>query len=280
MKAGPIHRAVGDIFSVCQCARPAAAARWVTALMFHMPECTRSRSLRPADRIWARAGARFRTSTGVVVSLPPAFTHGAREMYCRDVYLRTGLTMPTMGWVVDLGANRGLFSVWAALAGAQVVAVEAQKGFAAEIGDLAEHNGVAERIHVEIAVASGATASGAKVGDIADDDVWSATSHGTSVRPADVSVPVLMSTYGIDRIGLLKMDIEGGEFAVLAADEDLSWLTQVDQLTLEVHSARGDAVALIRRLRHHAFVIDLRDNNGRRVDISSNNIEYAYCHRP
>ena len=27
-------------------------------------------------------------------------------MYCRNVYLRTGLTMPAQGWVVDLGANR------------------------------------------------------------------------------------------------------------------------------------------------------------------------------
>ena len=40
-------------------------------------------------------------------------------MYCRNVYLRTGLTMPATGWVIDLGANRGLFSVWAAVTGAQ-----------------------------------------------------------------------------------------------------------------------------------------------------------------
>jgi hypothetical protein len=36
-------------------------------------------------------------------------------MYCRNVYLRTGLVMPNEGWVLDLGANCGLFSAWAGL---------------------------------------------------------------------------------------------------------------------------------------------------------------------
>ena len=39
------------------------------------------------------------------------------------------------------------------------------------------------------------------------------------MRPADASIPRLMSDYRIDRLGLLKVDIEGGEFAVLSVDE-------------------------------------------------------------
>ena len=279
MNIRPIRRAAGDVVSVCQNARPVTTARWAAALVTHLPECARRRSLRPADRGWARAGAQFRTSTGALVSLPPGYTPGAREMYCRNVYLRSGLTMPDRGWVIDLGANRGLFSVWAALTGAQVIAVEAQQGFAAEIRDLAVHNGVTERIHVEIAVASGVTTSGTAVGDIADDDLWSATSHGARLRPADVSVPGLMSAYSIDSISLLKMDIEGGEFAVLTAAEDLRWLEHVEQLALEVHPGSGDAASLIERLRRHGFIIDLRDNDGGQVTASSDSINYAYCRR-
>jgi len=104
-----------------------------------------------------------------VIALPPAYTAGAREMYCRNVYLRTGLVIPRTGWVVDLGANRGLFSVWAALAGAQVVAVEAQQGFGPEIRCLAAHNGVGDRVHVEIALAGGTVRAGATAGVVADD---------------------------------------------------------------------------------------------------------------
>jgi FkbM family methyltransferase len=273
------RRAIGDVTAVCRHAYPGTAARWMTSLVAHLPECARSRSLAPADRIWARTGARFRTSTGAALSLASGYTSGAREMYCRNVYLRTGLTMPTSGWVMDLGANNGLFSVWAAVTGAQVVAVEAQQGFATEIRDLAAYNGVTERVHIEVAMASGVTMSGASVGAVADDHRWAATSHGTPARPADMSVPGLMAAHGIDRLGLLKIDIEGGEFAVLAAGQDLSWLERVDQLALEFHRDFGDPAALIEPLRQHGFVVDLRDNDGRRVSALSGHLDYAYCRR-
>jgi FkbM family methyltransferase len=280
MRTPEARRAVSDIGSVCKSARPAAAARWLASLAGHSTECARRHSLGPADEIWARTGASFRTSSTAVVSLPPAYTAGAREMYCRNVYLRHGLTMPTSGWVVDLGANRGLFSVWAALTGAQVVAVDAQQAFASEICHLAAHNGVAERVHVEIAIASGTAPAGSCTGMIADDHVWSATSHGAPTRPAARSVPQLMSAYLIDRIGLLKVDIEGGEFGLLAAAENLGWLGQVDQLVLEVHPAFGDVAALAGQLRRHGFAVSLHDNQDRPVAATCDRVTYAYGRRP
>ena len=219
------RRAAGDIRSVCRYASTGSAARWLMAFTAHAAQCAKTGSLVPADQAWTRTGARFQPPGGAVIALPGAYTAGAREMYCRNVYLRTGLVMPQAGWVVDLGANHGLFSVWAAMAGAQVVAVEAQEGFVPVIRGLATHNGVADRVHVKTAVAGGTTTSGATVGVLADDQRWETTTHGAAERPAGVSVPEIMSDYGIDRIGLLKADIEGGEFAVFAAGEDLGGST-------------------------------------------------------
>ena len=102
------RRAIADIGSVCRYARPTSAARWLTSFAANLTECQSTRSLVPADRVWARTGARFRPPGGAVISLPAAYTAGAREMYCRNVYLRTGLVMPRTGWVLDLGANSGL----------------------------------------------------------------------------------------------------------------------------------------------------------------------------
>jgi FkbM family methyltransferase len=273
------RRAAADILSVCQHARPASAARWLTSFAAHLTECQSRRSLIPADRIWARTGARFQPPGGAVISLPAAYTAGGREMYCRNVYLRTGLVMPRTGWVLDLGANRGLFSVWAALAGAQAVAVEAQHGFGSEIRRLAAHNGVGDRVHVEIAVAGGTATAGAAAGVVADDQRWAATSHGALQRPVGVSVPQLISAYQIGRIGLLKADIEGGEFAVFGSDEDLRWLDRVDQVVMEIHRDFGDAAALIGRLRQHGFAVDLRDSAGSQVSAVSCRLDYAYCRR-
>jgi FkbM family methyltransferase len=279
MKRSAAARVVSDFMAVSRYALPFSALQWTSWLVTHLPECIRSRSLAAADRGWANAGARFRTSTGAVVSLPAAYTAGAREMYCRNVYLRNGMKMPADGWVVDLGANRGLFSVWAALTGAQVVAVEAQPGFGTELRALARHNAVSGQVHLKIGLASGMALSGARLGVAADDHCWPMTSYGVPDRPADVSVPQLMSEYGIGRIDLLKMDIEGGEFAVLGPGEKLDWLEQVDQLVIEVHRDFGDAVSLIDRLRIHGFSVDMRDNTGNKVAPGSAHLDYAYCRR-
>jgi FkbM family methyltransferase len=273
------RRAAADILSVCRHARPASAARWLTSFAVHIAECQSKRSLVPADRIWVHTGARFQPPGGAVIALPGAYTAGAREMYCRNVYMRTGFVMPRTGWVLDLGANRGLFSVWAALAGAQVVAVEAQQGFGPDIKRLAAHNGVGDRVNVEIALAGGTIRAGATAGVVADDKRWAATSHGAAQRPADISVPKVMSAYQIGRIGLMKVDIEGGEFAVFSDEEDLSWLDQVDQVVMEVHGDFGDAAALVDRLSQCGFAADLRDNGGTRVSATSSRLDYAYFRR-
>ena len=272
------RRAVGDVYEVWRSASPAAAGRWMTSLT-HLPECARTRSLNRADQAWARAGASFRTSSGAVVSLPPAYTAGAREMYCRNIYLRTGLTMPANGWVIDLGANRGLFATWAAMNGARVVAVEAQQGFEHDIRMLARHNAIADQVHIEIGLAGGANSSARTVGFMANDETWVNSSHTGPARPSSISVPELMSRYQISRVGLIKFDIEGGEFSVFAKDEDLSWTGQVDQIALEVHPDFGDAPALIERIRRCGFMVDLRDNDGASVVDSSASFEYAYCRR-
>ncbi len=73
------------------------------SLIIELPACMRSRSLGAVARHWASAEGHFWASPGADIFLPPGFTFGAREMYWRNVYLRTGLTMPTSGWVIDLG---------------------------------------------------------------------------------------------------------------------------------------------------------------------------------
>ena len=88
-------------------------------------------------------------------------------------------------------------------------------------------------------MASGVKLSGAAAGVIADDSRWAMASHGLPERPADLTVPALMSRYGIDQVGLLKVDVEGGEFALLGADEDLQWLSRVDQVVWKSTATMG-----------------------------------------
>jgi len=77
----------------------------------------------------------------------------------------------------------------------------------------------------------------------------------------------------------MKVDIEGGEFAIFGPGEDLRWLEQVDQVVMEVHGDFGDAAALVDRFRKHGFAVDLRDNEGTGVSVASSRLEYVYCRR-
>ena len=86
-----------------------------------------------------------------------------------------------------------------------------------------------------------------------------------------------MSMYQIERVGLLKIYIEGGEFGLLSEEEDLRWLDQVEQIVLEVHGDHGDAAALIARLESRGFLVSLRDNDGKAVSPYSKHLDYAYC---
>jgi hypothetical protein len=94
-----------------------------------------------------------------------------------------------------------------------------------------------------------------------------------------MSVPQFMAAYDIRRIGLLKVDIEGGEFAVFGRAEDLRWLDRVEQVVMEVHRDFGDAAALVGRFREHGFAVDLRDNAGTPVPVTSDRLDYAYFRR-
>jgi FkbM family methyltransferase len=270
-----LARAVNDVHAVRRVARPGSALRWLAGLATGTPEVVRSGSLRAADRAWRSRGARFRTPGGRTVVLPGGHTAGAREMYCRNVYLRTGLRIPPGGWVVDLGANAGLFTVLAAVEGARVVAVEAQQGFAPEIERVLAPNRVQGRVHVETALAG--VPGRALVGVVADDQRWRSASHAAPERPATVSVPELLRRYRIDRIGLLKMDIEGSEFSLVQPDCAPAWLARVDQLTMEVHPEFGEVPRLAGLLVEHGFAVTVTDNDGRAVPAGAAGAAYLYA---
>lgn len=272
-----VSRACGETLAVLRRARPRSAASWLVGLASRAPDIGRSRSLCPADAAWQRRGARFRTPSGATVFLPGGATAGAREMYCRNVYLRAGARIPRAGWVVDVGANAGLFSVLAAVEGAKVVAVEAQQGFHREIRTLLELNHIpAGQVHLELALAASSSTAVAQVGKVADDEIWRTASHAAADRPPNLSIPQLMDRYGIDRIGLLKLDIEGSEFCVLHPDSDLSWLARVDQVSMEVHPEYGDVPTLRDSLIRSGLEVRTTDDGGNPISAASPEATYLY----
>jgi FkbM family methyltransferase len=75
---------------------------------------------------------------------------------------------------------------------------------------------------------------------------------GASVR--GVTIPQLIEEFSLDRIDVLKIDIEGGEKEVFSAS-DLSWLDIVGTIAIELHdnAKPGCAKALYSALRDRQF---------------------------
>jgi hypothetical protein len=153
---------------------------------------------------------------------------------------------------MDLGCNVGVFTVLAASAGKCVVAVEAQAGMLQRAESNLSLNGCAHRtqlIHGLVGAETGvfcadrASLTDPRIGD-----------------PPRLSMSEL--TANLPRIDLLKIDIEGSEFALFAEEGNPSWLNKVRRIAMEVHPKFGSAASLGSTLAAHGLRFQFVTNHG------------------
>jgi hypothetical protein len=219
-----------------------------------IPAILRSRGLRPLDQVMGRTAREFRVrGSRVVLDCAYCDEHvrdgsfafgGAREIYIRDCYFRFHRPelWNSMRTVVDLGANRGTFSVMAAARCKFVLCVEAQSHFAPVIRHNMRVNGFSNYA-IETALMGGG-------GVLAN--------HGAPKMTMDE----LLDRHGIDHADMVKVDIEGSEFALF---ERSDWLQRIGALSMEVHPRHGRTLQLLHALKAYGFVVQVADENLRHV---------------
>lgn len=82
-------------------------------------------------------------------------------------------------------------------------------------------------------------------------EVGEAGADGGNVQAIDM--PHLVQTYGLTRIDLLKIDIEGAEEAVFSAQE-LGWLDIVDNIVIELHGDERRDI-FMRAIAHRGYAL-------------------------
>jgi FkbM family methyltransferase len=201
------------------------------------PSLRRSNSIR---RIRLQDGKQiaYRRNRGDIQSI--------REVFLDESYRLPDGLCPRC--IIDLGANIGLTSVW--LTGRypvdQIIAVEPVPENVELLRCNLTSNDV-PAIVVEAAV-------GPQAGEASF--TTSPESNQGKLGPGDlrvrlVTMPELLRVLG-SRVDLLKLDIEGGEQALLA-EGDLSWLDEVDTIIAEFHPTLVDYPRLTRIVADHGF---------------------------
>lgn len=240
----------------------AGYARYLAHSLRVLPAILAERNLRPVDRAMrGQVTVRHPVNDRRVVIDLAAYRAGddaegsyafglVREIWLRDVYLRPFRWPAQVDCIVDLGANRGIFALQACAFARRVVAVETLAAYSAPLRANLAGNGFDNLVLVNAFVGG--------PGFMAPGDA-----------PKIDLAGVLACAEG-RRIDLLKVDIEGSEFGL-----DLSPLTDVARLAMELHPGYGDGEALLRAVRALGFDCRLFDERLRPASLPEASFVYA-----
>lgn len=217
----------------------------MAATMRNAPEVMRTGRLTKVDAAMSRnLSVRYRNRN---VNVPladidrmlayqdnPTFGN-VREMCGRDSYLdHLRLTAP-VGTVVDLGANRGLFSLLAftVLGADRVVGVEPHSKYEPVMRLLLEANHIAPERSIRY------------------NRLITSPTQEREDPTRYISMQTICREQRLDHIGMMKIDIEGYEKEIFKEPE---WLDRVDNISAEVHPVvQGDLAVVPSALQQHGF---------------------------
>lgn len=203
-----------------------------------------------------------------------------QEMFVEQTYMRHGITVPAGGTVLDIGANVGLFSLALLLRQptARILAFEpAPAALDALRANLSLHGAAGVTVHP---VALGATDEAAvpftfyenipgnstrfperkefdRVSITAEwGEAVSGSLYGGQTFPVEVRrlSTALAAHPDVDRIDLVKIDVEGAELDVLTGIDDVDW-HRLRQLVVEVQDLDGAVSAVTDLLEQRGFAL-------------------------
>jgi len=231
----------------------------------NIPDILRVSDLRPLDKSMGMTAKYFhyRGSTFIFDCQfcdehleEDSFAFGiAREIYIRDCYFKwhPPSIYDRARTVVDLGANRGAFSTLMTTRAEFILSVECGEQYVPIIkNNMNENKFTNYEIETAFVGAGGSTES-----DL-----------------PRITINDLFRMHNIESVDLLKLDIEGSEFALF---DSADWLQRVSAISMEVHPLHGDPNAILKSVTQHGFSYAIADENLQRIsDAKQANFIYAW----
>lgn len=222
--------------------------RWATDVL-------RYRLLRLTDLgLDAERTIRLRSGETITYRLNRGDILAVQETFLNDAYAFEAVTHAET--IADLGANIGLTGVWLARrhGARRVVGVEANPANAA----LARRNYAQNGVNGIVLDAAIADRDGTAF--FSDEKVATTGRLAATGRPVrTVSFDTVLAELGAERVDLVKLDIEGGEGALLAGDP--GWTAAVGAIVAELHPDDADIPAVVATLRRAGFTYEAVDTH-------------------
>jgi len=196
---------------------------------------------------------RFQGGVQLCYRLNKGDLHSIREVWFDEAY-RLPFEDPS-GTLLDLGANIGLTSVWLARRYSieQVIAVEPDRNNAM----LAQRNLELNAIKSEVLEAAiGPHEGTARFESSRISNLGRLSEEGAPV--AMITVDMILRKSQCQRLGLVKIDIEGGEQQLF--DGPLNWLDRTNAIIIEFHSPMVDYSRIIKTIESCNFTY-IRSNS-------------------
>jgi FkbM family methyltransferase len=183
----------------------------------------------------------FSLPNNIVMEVPRRLLHEFKEIFMEECYTRRAFRLPDCPTVIDIGANAGFFTLFAAsrFPGATIIAFEP---IAINFSQLERNRNLNKDARIfcrQMAVYghAGEVLLGFDPDDsfttaasvISGEDHQKGTTKVTSVTLSDI-----FETYQLTRCDFLKMDCEGSEYDILY-NCPVKYLHRVVQMAIEVH---------------------------------------------
>ena len=223
---------------VCGAAVAVRTAAWT---LLSAPHILRSGTLRAVDARLSRLRPPVRDA-GATTHWERVDFGLFRDILMRRCYWPDDAFAPRRGdTVVDLGANVGAFSVLAAkrMGAGRIIAIEAQE----REHEMLERNVALNGVGGIVTPLLGFVGSGGLF-------------EGGDYSRSTIDLDAVVREHTINEIALLKVDIEGSEFALF--ENGPAWLRLVRRIAMEVHPPYGDADVLCATLRGEGFDVRVR----------------------
>ena len=188
-----------------------------------------------------------------------------REIWINHYYTPRDLRIPPGHSIVDLGADVGVFTVWAAMNSPEspVVAVEPSARACHFLRQNISRNHLGNAAVLQ--AACGGRRGVAVLYSRGPCDAWntlySQDRSGCLCRPSETvevfTLEELFQRASVRTCGLLKLDCEGAEYEILFGASHQT-LARIERIALEYHTCFNERTpeALVRFLQRHSFVVE------------------------